>query len=309
MDPWSANLDLSLNLWLCADGIDIIEDLEVTPPLEDNPPMPLEPDQAARFAAVWMDTMFQPRFFQAYSSQMTRLDWETKVAKAMQDETFPLDLTKRCRSFEWYAMEVNTDLSKVLEKGAWEHDHEKDLADKRSAFKAAVKPQEGSKEDEQQDQDNNEPSPDAAEDEAEDEAIPDLAQHDKQKPAEPLRAENLDIVQNAKPISIAFVDVSGGHKDHPHLGATFENGTLGYIHDETALHRNPPPFEYDDEKMKKACTLRDNNYRMMHERVFVDMDYDKKMEESGTKRDKIFCLVYTIDSGHPKIPGIRQTWG
>jgi len=48
---------------------------------------------------------------------------------------------------------------------------------------------------------------------------------------------------------------------------------------------------------------------MLHEKVVVDLDAHKAAEESGKKRDKIFCLVYTIESGHPKIPAIRETWG
>jgi hypothetical protein len=59
----------------------------------------------------------------------------------------------------------------------------------------------------------------------------------------------------------------------------------------------------------KECSKRDNNYKMLTERVHVDKNYDEEMEKAGNKRAKIFCLVYTIDSGHPKIPAIRETWG
>lgn len=302
MEPWAANLDLSLNLWLCADGIDIIEDVEVTPPMAEHATAPLEPELAARFAAVWMDGMLQQKFFQAYSSTWTRLDWETKVMKVKQSSSTPSDLARRCRSFEWYAKEVNPNLSKILEKGGWEHDHEKEIAEKREAAKRApeeihLKPPEVDRKEEEH---MEPPSADP---------IPDLAQHDKKKPIKPLRAENLEIISKAKPISIAFEDVSGDHEEHPHMGATDENGVLGYIHDETALRMNPPPLEIDDSQMGKFCKSRDDNYKMMHNRIIVDKEYDKKMEDSGAKRDKIFCLVYTIDSGHPKIPNIRETWG
>ena len=66
---------------------------------------------------------------------------------------------------------------------------------------------------------------------------------------------------------------------------------------------------WEDDGERKACMKRDNNFRMMTERVFVDMEYDKKMLEGGAKRDKIFCLVYTIESGHKGIPNILETWG
>ena len=54
---------------------------------------------------------------------------------------------------------------------------------------------------------------------------------------------------------------------------------------------------------------RDNNYRMLTKQVFVDTDYDKSQNDSETKRDMIFCLLYTIESGHYKIPNILETWG
>jgi hypothetical protein len=41
----------------------------------------------------------------------------------------------------------------------------------------------------------------------------------------------------------------------------------------------------------------------------VDTEYDEMQNASGVKRDKLFCFVYTTESGHPKIPNIRETWG
>jgi glycoprotein-N-acetylgalactosamine 3-beta-galactosyltransferase len=130
---------------------------------------------------------------------------------------------------------------------------------------------------------------------------------DQRLPSKPLPEARLEIVSKAKPVDLAYVDVSGGHKEHPHLGALDENGNSGYIHDEAALRKNPPPFEFAN--LDTACKRHDNNYKMLTEKVFVDMDAHEAAEKSGQKRDKIFCLVYTIDSGHPKIPSIRETWG
>ncbi len=327
MDPWPANLDLSLNLWLCGDGIDIIEDVEVKPS-EDALSLPLDPEMAARFAAVWMDPMCQQRFFQAYSSQITRLDWETKVTKVLQSDTIPKDLAKRCRSFEWYATEVNTDLSRILEQGGWESHLQVEEKDKAEKTKNAPKPQEvppepekvleaavsalaahSIKEPEVHVEEAHGAPAEVNVGEAAAGGIPDLSRNDKKKPSKPLRPENLKILSTAKPVDVTFHDVSGGHKEHPHMGATDENGAFGYVHDETALRKNPPGFIFEDEKLLKACKSRDNNYRMMKDRVIVDLDYNKKMDESGIKRDKIFCLVYTTAESHDKIPNIRETWG
>jgi hypothetical protein len=342
MDPWPANLELAFNLWLCADGIDIVQDAEVTS-FEENPMVPLEPEMAARFAAVWMDDFVASKFLQAYSTKITRLDWETKMMHARQSETFPKNVAKKCRSFEWYAKEINSDLSKVLEQVAW--DEQKPLEKEKEIKVAAEKPvlvtpkqvqrqeappkqeepakkpiqveeheheeapkvEEKHEEPPQKEEQHAEPPP--ADEEEDPNAIPNLAQNHLKRPSVPLRKENLEIIQKAKPIDISFVDVSGGHKEHPHMGAKDADGNWGYVHDETALHQSPPKFTFEADKEKEACMKRDNNFKMMTSRVIVDTEYDKRQNESGVKRDKIFCFVYTIESGHRKIPLIRETWG
>ena len=117
------------------------------------------------------------------------------------------------------------------------------------------------------------------------------------------------LYKKPKPIDISFVDVSDGHHDHPHLGAMDVDGNLGYIHDATHLHKNPPPFGMPKDKLAKACAKRDNNYRMLTEKVYVDTAGDDEAEKSGKPRVKIFCLVYTTEGGHDRIPRIRETWG
>ena len=315
-DAWAANLDLSLNLWLCADGIDMLRDVDVTS-MERNMhalAAPLSPELVARFAAAWMDEVTAKKFFNAYSkvnTDITYLEWETFMAKARESTTFTTDLATRCRSFAWYAEEINTDISSFLsesadiakEKQLNNAKGDKLLAEERKAEevpsaknvevgKIKVVPHE---------------KPEEGADKTDDFAIPE--RNDKRKPTKPLCDECLKIVQQAKPIDITYVNVSDGHKEHPHKGATDEKGGFGYIHDETALHLNPPPFEFEGDELKKACLKRDNNYRMLTERVFVDMQSHEEAIKSGKNRAKIFCLVYTIDAGHPRIPNIRQTWG
>lgn len=134
-------------------------------------------------------------------------------------------------------------------------------------------------------------------------------QDNRPKPKIPLRPENVEIVQKAKPIDLSFVPVAGDHSSHPHMGAKDENGELGYIHDETALRKNPPPFEWSEQEEQSSCVMKDNNWRMMTQRVVVDLEDDRQKNEAGLKRDKIFCLVYTIESAHSRIPGILETWG
>lgn len=130
--------------------------------------------------------------------------------------------------------------------------------------------------------------------------------NEPKKPNFPLRRENLEIVQMAVPINTSYVDVSDDHKEHPHMGAKGEDGKLGYIHDETALRRNPPAFSFESKKEEEmACAPRDSHWKMMTKRVKVELEYDHKLEKSGVKRDKIFCLVFTTEQSHDKIPSIR----
>jgi hypothetical protein len=332
MEAWPANLELSLNLWLCADGIDMVPDAIVTTFDTDKDPMvPLEPEVAARFAAAWMDDRFAQRFFQTYSSAMTRLEWQTLVSHARDSLSFPKDLPKKCRSFEWFATEINPDFSKVLElpevpeaaavappkpkeivpvpvpqkQVVPEEKIERKVEDK-NAPPALVNhiPHEEHHEPPPEEQNHMEPPH-----EPKVESNPNLPQKEQKMPSKPLCKECLEIIKKAKPIDISFVDVSGGNQEFPHKGAKDENGNWGYIHDETALHKTHPPFQWEETEQKTMCMKRDNNYKMLTERVFVDLEYEKKQAESGVKRDKIFCLVYTTEAGHTKLPAIRQTWG
>jgi hypothetical protein len=332
MDAWPANLELSLNLWLCADGIDMLQDVTVTT-FDKDPMVPLEPEVAARFAAAWMDDRFAKRFFQTYSSTITRLEWQTLVSKARDSPSFPKDLPKKCRSFEWFATEINPDFSKVLEvpedaavvvaqpkqpvpqKKIVEEAKMERKVQKKESPPVTVNhiPHEEHHEPPPEEQIHLEPPPVVAENHMEPplegDSNPNLPQKEKKMPSKPLCKECLEIIKKAKPVDISFVDVSGGNQEFPHKGAKDENGNWGYIHDETALHKTHPPFQWEESDQKKMCMMRDNNYRMLTERVFVDLEYDKKQEESGVKRDKIFCLAYTTESAHHKLSAIRQTWG
>lgn len=81
---WAANLDLSLALWLCADGIDMIRNVDVTRMRSANTG-PLEPESAARIAGIWMDEVIGRKFFTAYRKtyeEVTRYEWDMLLAHA-----------------------------------------------------------------------------------------------------------------------------------------------------------------------------------------------------------------------------------
>jgi glycoprotein-N-acetylgalactosamine 3-beta-galactosyltransferase len=134
------------------------------------------------------------------------------------------------------------------------------------------------------------------------------------KPSKPLRETNKQIISSATMVDLKYVDVTHDFETDPHRGAQDENGNFGYIHDEKALKNNPPPFELSPSEKNANCDNHDNNYKMLTEKVFVDFTShearEREAEQDGGKpRAKIFCMVYTIEKNHDKIPIIRNTWG
>lgn len=129
--------------------------------------------------------------------------------------------------------------------------------------------------------------------------------------SKPLRTECLKIVQRAKSVNLEYVDVTGGHKEHPHLGATFVNGSLGYVHNERNLRMNPPTFNRSAFDLISACKQRDDDYRVLTEKVFIDFEGHRAANQAlgFNRRAKIFCFVYTTEKRHDRIPVIRETWG
>ncbi len=132
------------------------------------------------------------------------------------------------------------------------------------------------------------------------------------KPSKPLRTTNQEIISSAHMVELSFIDISDGHTEHPHRGATDENGNFGYKHDEKALKNNPPTFQVTKEEVH--CDNHDANYKMLTEKVHVDITSHEAREREadlhdGKPRAKIFCMVYTIEKNHDKIPIIRETWG
>jgi hypothetical protein len=110
----------------------------------------------------------------------------------------------------------------------------------------------------------------------------------------PLSDECLEIVQKATPIDIAYVDVRGSRD---------ENGKYGYVHDETALRLHPEKFDVKEKDLREMCLKRDDNYKMLHEKVFVDLEHNEHVQSSKKRRPKIMCIVFnTLDKFDGNIP-------
>jgi hypothetical protein len=130
----------------------------------------------------------------------------------------------------------------------------------------------------------------------------------RKKPVKPLCRECLEIVQRAPPMDISFVNVSDGFKQHPHKGALDVDGNP-FVPDETALRRHPPLLNLSNDELREQCNRHDDDHAMITKKVSIDMAGEKEAVESGRRRDKIFCLAYTVSPYHSRIPPIRETWG
>jgi len=318
VNHYGADLELSFNLWMCADGIDVlgssfarvvVDPLVLSPYEKAKLPGPL----AARIVSAWMsgheDEGFGNGILRAVA-ESSAVAWQHKqmrmeqhpnnkdhtlsenrvlldktqelnhvlvriASEAKQSATFPSGLDKKCRPFSWYAEHVHPKMIEFHEGGETD----------ASILQAEMMHQP-------------------------------VKSAEKLIPSQPLGEENMSIISKAAPVKLAYVDASGGHIAHPHKGATDENGIFGYVHDETALYKNPPPFEFkDDDQHSSLCKKGDPNWQMLTEKVYVDLtnhEAAEKRAEHGLakkKRAKIFCLVYTIEKYHDRIPPIRETWG
>ena len=308
---FSADVELSFNLWMCGDGIDVLPNSRVVVSPGILPAPSLSPPLAGRIVSAWMsghgDDVYANNILHCIakrSAQESILNREksglqlkdhsmseTKIlaektkqlndmlvrisSEAKASSSFPSGLSQKCRPFSWYAQNVHP-------QNDFHEGGDQDDAKKQAWMGEAIK----------QDSDA------------------------KIVPSKPLDAERMAIISKATPVNIKYVDLSGGHVDHPHKGGMDENGNFGYVHDETFLIKNPPHFQIkDDNDRSVLCKKGDPNYQMLTKKVFVDLPNHEaaaKRAEHGLskeRRAKIFCLVYTIEKNHGSIPAIKETWG
>jgi hypothetical protein len=368
---YAADLELSFNLWMCGDGIDILDDggggsggggaaaddggggggeneswsssssrlrarvlvnpLALTPQdvAEVSGPM------AARIISAWMsghdDEVYNTGLLKAIAEHSASMWWHTKFAaaaglggggvvgagaeerllrdkakemeqtlvriasEARQSPTFPSGLEKKCRPFSWYAQHVHANLDFVNGDSSNNNNNNDGRAEGvRGNFNPHVVDL---------------PHPHRIDSN-------NAASSEKMLPSHPLDSGRMAIISKASPVKLAYVDASGGHVAHPHMGGVDENGAYGYVHDETALHNNPTPFAIkNDEERARLCKKGDPNYEMLTKKVYVDLpshEAAEKRAEHGLaqkKRARIFCFVYTTEQNHDRIPAIHETWG
>ncbi|GFH58376.1 hypothetical protein CTEN210_14852 [Chaetoceros tenuissimus] len=297
---FGSDLELSLNLWMCADGIDIVSSLKAQTTLgvlQHKDKAGMMPSSMVRLVNVWMgkESFIGKKVLELLEGNLGvnvgQLEKDGKL-KELPDKS----LLNHCRTFEWFAKEVNVALEKELKQIKGE------VSEKKPAVVSDGQKRGGH-------------------------LAPGFEQHLKdaknafmnggdsnalgQLPSKPLSETNKQIISTAKMVDLKYVDVTNGHTEDPHRGAMDENGVFGYVHDATALRKNPPPFKFVKEQVN--CDKNDGDKKMLTQKVSIDFAADQAAnhiaETSGKPRAKIFCLVYTIEKFHDRIPAIRETWG
>ena len=127
-----------------------------------------------------------------------------------------------------------------------------------------------------------------------------------------LRDSNVEILKKSSSIDISYKERT---EDPTKRGGQDVNFDWGYVPDEKELRNNPPSFNLTGDDLLDACRIRDNDYKMIHEKVSID----PTMKETQDKRDKgtdnsdhpnILCVVQTSGHRHAeRIPVLRRTWG
>ena len=141
----------------------------------------------------------------------------------------------------------------------------------------------------------------------------------RQRPSNHLCSECLKIVQRAKPMTLEYVDVTGGPnistRTALHVGAKDGNGTFGYVHNETSLRRQPPIMNFTGNRLRQACLQHDDDFRML-QKIEVASNDELELQRLKlraasvqSKRERIFCMIYSTESGKERIQRIRETWG
>lgn len=290
----AADVELSLNLWLCGDGINVLSSKSTAVRVDRNNPHhssdDMSDEEAARLMAAWMTDEQAKSIYPARSMVNGGVDAkEARKLKAMveveRDSTsLPKDLMRQCKPFQTFEDRFHLGIG-----------GEKADVNKEAPTLHPVKEVSGTG-------GNGNPKKVVANDGT------DTA---KQMPSKPLDPARLEMLQSTEMVDISFVDVAGDHKEHPHKGAVDEDGNWGYIHDEEFLHRNPPEFILPNKE--EACAKRDANQRMLTEKVSIDFEADaaaeKRAKESGKPRPKILCVLFTIQKNHDRLEAISHTWG
>lgn len=243
---YSADLELSFNLWMCADGIDVlgsslahaVVDPVVLSTIEKSD---LSGPLAARLVSAWMgghdDDMYASSFLRSVA-ESSAVESQNKIAargdslpkdhdlsesRALADKTQQLkNMLVRISAEAKQSTTFPPGLDKKCRPFSWYVEHVN--PELKIEVENGISSAENAK----------------------------LNKGAKLIPSKPLSDENMSIVARASPVKLAYVDISGGHTEHPHRGATDENGNFGYVHDETALAKSPPPFEFKDESEKAA---------------------------------------------------------
>ena len=250
---WAADVEMSFNLWMCADGIDVLAGSSLTR-VQVDPGVISLTERAqisgpliARLVSTWMAGHGDDVYADTFLDNVAKETAIESIAKAEASQAnIPTDRAMKERILQEETKRRRDLLVRISEEAKQSTSFPSGIGKKCRPFSWYVE--------------NVAPKLMLDEDN-EEEAVIDLEIQEAIKkrnqnilPSISLREENMGIVARASPVKLAYVDVSGNHAEHPHKGAMDGNDNFGYVHDETFLVKSPPPFEFkSDTDKEKLC--------------------------------------------------------
>ncbi len=315
------NIELSFNLWMCGDGIDILPQLIVTkPPSSSQQQQPSISESSTTSMSRLMETWLKIYVENNNNNNMDPLH-DRRHAKFRPASRVKMDIksslpsTNYCRDYKWYIETVKGESSLEYEKmlkgtlsDQRKHDRDEDhgIIFPTKSLKEygeilnSVTPISLS-----YDNSTRGTQPNKIDDGREEESHNQKEQENSNS-SKKLAKEKTK--KNKKEKIRRYVGISKTY-------AIDQNGNQDYVYNVTSLKSNPPNFTLDGLLLDSICNIHDETWKVLTEKVSIDFkgheraEINAKLDPTGKPRVKLMCIVYTIESDHNRIPAIRETWG
>ena len=312
---FALNLEMSFNLWMCGDGIDIVPRLRAKQSKlfhAKNINYDTGPDgdfvninqmiSLHRLLGTWIDG--DKALFASHtgidSNKMKTANQNLSIKFKKLIKLHPLPPTKFCRDYVWYMENVNSFSDEL------QHEILTMLKPIIYSSKGRLKNGINLKEKGEKDQ----------------------------LPQKPLDKAKLNMISNVIPIDVTYDggkrapkkeskqsqlksgrrSITRSNKRYvgiPEVNAYDDNNKDNYVHNVTSLRQNRPKFDVDN--LDDICSIHDETWKLLTEKISIDLEghdiAQQNVLNGGKPRAKIMCIIYTIEPFHDRIPIIRETWG
>jgi len=273
-----ADLQLSWNSWLCGGGIHMIPSLQhfIAAPTKHDPLYAHK--SLMRLAHVWMSDFSKKHLVFAHVDQKLKF-FPGQFFESINQFQWERNTTtwyepnlNECQSFDWYVENIN------------------DAMDEKVISNILLK------------QTNHHHANETTE---------------TIMPSSEVRYMNQFVISKTQLINVSYVSsVDHDIRFNPTPIALDENGNEDHeIFNETSVRMISPAFEFDATVEENFCSnVTIELKKVLTEKVSIDFETHNRKEMLAKHsnefiRPKLFCMVYTHDKDHDRIPVIHQTWG